>query len=94
MAGSSSTGSLASSKVEKAGTTEDRVCRASEVDRAGAGSMSCKKIKRVWSRLGSRKRKVSLIKNNVARDDDLTSGKIKTSVALLRRRVTEKGTRC
>jgi hypothetical protein len=37
---------------------------------------------------------VSLIKNNVARDDDLSSRKIKTTVALLRRRVTEEDTRC
>jgi hypothetical protein len=36
---------------------------------------------------------VSLIKNNVARDDDLASGKIKTSVALLGRRVTMEDTR-
>ena len=37
---------------------------------------------------------MSLIKNNVARDDDLASGKIKTPVALLGRRVTEEDTRC
>jgi hypothetical protein len=55
--------------------------------------MSCNK-KPNKSGFGSRKRKVSLIKNNVARDDDLASGKIKTSVALLGRRVTEKDTRC
>jgi hypothetical protein len=35
---------------------------------------------------------VSLIKNNVARDDDLASGKIKASVALLGRRVTKEDT--
>jgi hypothetical protein len=52
------------------------------------------KIKRIRLGLGSRKRKVSLIKNNVARDDDLASRKIKTPVALLGRRVTEKNTRC
>jgi hypothetical protein len=52
------------------------------------------KIKRIRLGLGSRKRKVSLIKNNVARDDDLASRKIKTPVALLGRRVTEKDTRC
>jgi hypothetical protein len=43
MAGSSPTGSPASTKVEEAGTTEARVCRVSEVDGAGAGSMSCNK---------------------------------------------------
>ena len=35
---------------------------------------------------------MSLIKNNMARDDDLASGKIKTPVALLGRRVTEEDT--
>ena len=43
MAGSSPTGSPVSSEVDEAGTTEARVCRASEVDGAGAGSMSCNK---------------------------------------------------
>jgi hypothetical protein len=43
MAGSSPTGSPASSKVEETGMTETRVCRASEVDGASAGSMSCNK---------------------------------------------------
>jgi hypothetical protein len=33
---------------------------------------------------------VRLIKNNVARADDLAGGKIETLVALLRRRVTTK----
>jgi hypothetical protein len=42
--------------------------------------------------LGGRKRKVSLIKNDVSRDDDLASGEVKTPVALLRRRVTEEKT--
>jgi hypothetical protein len=37
---------------------------------------------------------VSLIKDNVPRDDDLASGKVKTPVALLGRRVTEEDTRC
>jgi hypothetical protein len=45
-------------------------------------------------RLGSRKRKVSLIKNNVTRDDDLAIGKIKAVVTLLGRRVTKEDTRC
>jgi hypothetical protein len=45
-------------------------------------------------RLGSRKREVSLIKNNVTRDDDLASGKIKTAVTLLGRRVTKEDTHC
>jgi hypothetical protein len=44
--------------------------------------------------LGSLKWKVSLIKNNMARDDDLASGKIKTPVAFLGRRVTEEDTCC
>jgi hypothetical protein len=35
---------------------------------------------------------VSLIKNDVARDDDLASGKIKTLVAFLGRRVSEEDT--
>jgi hypothetical protein len=94
MAGSNPTGSPASSEVEEAGTTEVRVCRASKEDGASAGRMSCnKKIKRVRSRLESRKRKVSLIKNNMARDDDLASGKIKASITLLGRRVTKEDTR-
>jgi hypothetical protein len=43
MVGSSPTGFPASSKVDEAGTTEGRMCRVSEVERAGAGSMSCNK---------------------------------------------------
>ena len=35
---------------------------------------------------------MSLIKNNVSRDDNLASGEVKTPVALLGRRVTEKDT--
>jgi hypothetical protein len=94
MAGSTPTGSPVLSEADEAGATEACEFRTSGVDGAGAGSISCKKVKRIWSGLGSRKRKVSLIKNNVARDDDLASGKIKTPVALLRRRVTEEDTRC
>ena len=65
----------------------------SEVDRGGAGSMSCTKVKRVRVGLGSRKRKVSLIKNNVSRDYDLASGNVKAPIDLMGRRVTEKDTR-
>jgi len=50
------------------------------------------KIKIIRSRLGSHKRKVSLIENDVSRDDDLVIGEVETRVALLGRRVTEEDT--
>jgi hypothetical protein len=67
MAGSSPTGSLALS--------ETRVCRTSEVDEAGAGSRSCsRKSKESGQGCEAANGKISLIKYNVAGDDDLASG--------------------